>query len=242
MKKQEAYWLEVCSGEIPVLDLPTDYARPAVKSFKGNTFEFVIDRERSEGLRQLAAQTGTTLYMLLLAAYTTLLSKYSGQEDIIVGTPIAGRAHADLQQMLGMFVNTLAMRNAPSGEKSFHAYVLEVKENALRAYENQDYPFEELVNKLDVARDVSRNPLFDTMFILQNTEQGALDIEGLTCRVYPNQHNVAKFDLTFNLVEEVEGIVCSIEYASSLYKRETVERMAQHFKQVIVVIVKDPQT
>ncbi|MWC31408.1 condensation domain-containing protein, partial [Paenibacillus sp. MMS18-CY102] len=139
LKKQEAYWLEVCSGEIPVLNLPTDYARPAVKSFKGNTFEFVIDRQRSEGLRQLAAQTGTTLYMVLLSAYTTLLSKYSGQEDIIVGTPIAGRAHADLQQMLGMFVNTLAMRNAPSGEKSFHAYVQEVKENALRAYENQDY-------------------------------------------------------------------------------------------------------
>ncbi|MWC31394.1 amino acid adenylation domain-containing protein, partial [Paenibacillus sp. MMS18-CY102] len=143
--------------------------------------------------------------------------------------------------MLGMFVNTLAMRNAPSGEKSFHAYVQEVKENALRAYENQDYPFEELVNKLDVARDVSRNPLFDTMFILQNTEQGALDIEGLTCRVYPNQHNVAKFDLTFIAVEEAEGIVCSIEYANSLYKRETVERMAQHFKQLIDVIVRDPQ-
>ncbi|WP_336604367.1 amino acid adenylation domain-containing protein, partial [Paenibacillus sp. MMS18-CY102] len=242
MKQQEAYWLEVCSGEIPVLDLPTDYARPLIRSFKGNMFEFVIDRQRSEGLRQLAAQTGTTLYMVLLSAYTTLLSKYSGQEDIIVGTPIAGRAHADLQQILGMFVNTLAMRNAPSGEKPFHAYVQEVKENALRAYENQDYPFEELVNKLDVARDVSRNPLFDTMFILQNTEQGALDIEGLTCRVYPNQHNVAKFDLTFIAVEEAEGITCSIEYASSLYKRETVERMAQHFKQLIDVIVKDPQT
>ncbi|MWC31379.1 non-ribosomal peptide synthetase, partial [Paenibacillus sp. MMS18-CY102] len=242
MKQQEAYWLEVCSGEIPVLDLPTDYARPPVKSFEGNTFEFVIDKQRSEGLRQLATQTGTTLYMVLLSAYTTLLSKYSGQEDIIVGTPIAGRAHADLQQTLGMFVNTLAMRNAPSGEKLFHAYVQEVKENALRAYENQDYPFEELVNKLDVARDVSRNPLFDTMFILQNTEQSELSIGDLKCIPYPLEHHVAKFDLTFNLVEEAEGIVCSIEYASSLYKRETVERMAQHFKQLIDVIVKDPQT
>nr|WP_272898827.1 non-ribosomal peptide synthetase [Paenibacillus sp. MMS18-CY102] len=141
-----------------------------------------------------------------------------------------------------MFVNTLAMRNAPSGEKSFHAYVQEVKENALRAYENQDYQFEELVNKLDVARDVSRNPLFDTMFILQNTEQSELSMGDLKCIPYPLEHHVAKFDLTFILVEEAEGITCSIEYASSLYKRETVERMAQHFKQLIDVIVKDPQT
>ncbi|MFL1673003.1 condensation domain-containing protein, partial [Paenibacillus dendritiformis] len=128
--------------------------RPLVRSFKGNTFEFVIDAHKSEALRQLAMQTGTTLYMVLLAAYTTLLSKYSGQEDIIVGTPIAGRTHADLEPILGMFVNTLAIRNTPAGEKTFQEYLQEVKEHTLSAYENQDYPFEELVGKLDVSRDV----------------------------------------------------------------------------------------
>nr|WP_276540155.1 non-ribosomal peptide synthetase [Paenibacillus dendritiformis] len=240
MSKQEAYWLDVFSGDIPVLDLPADYARPLVRSFTGNTFHFVIDQQRSEKLRQLAMQTGTTLYMVLLAAYTTLLSKYSGQEDIIVGTPVAGRTHAELDPIVGMFVNTLAIRNAPAGEKTFQEYVQEVRENTLRAYENQDYPFEELVGKLDVSRDVSRNPLFDTMFVLQNTEQSEVNIEGLTCKLYPNEHNVAKFDLTFSLTEGAEGIGGSIEYASSLYKAETIERMAKHFTQVIDVIVDDP--
>ncbi|BFH13822.1 hypothetical protein J6TS7_53130 [Paenibacillus dendritiformis] len=241
ISKQEAYWLEVFSGDIPVLDLPADYARPLVRSFTGNTFHFIIDEQRSEKLRQLALQTGTTLYMVLLAAYTTLLSKYSGQEDIIVGTPVAGRTHAELEPILGMFVNTLAMRNAPAGEKTFQEYLQEVKEHTLRAYENQDYPFEELVSKLDVSRDVSRNPLFDTMFVLQNTEQSEVSLEGLTCKLYPNEHNVAKFDLTFSLTEGAEGIAGSIEYACSLYKEETIERMAAHFQQVLDIILSDPQ-
>ncbi|MCY9731803.1 amino acid adenylation domain-containing protein, partial [Paenibacillus apiarius] len=140
-----------------------------------------------------------------------------------------------------MFVNTLAMRNAPAGEKTFQEYVQEVKENTLSAYENQDYPFEELVSKLDVSRDMSRNPLFDTMFVLQNIEQRAVSIEGLTCKLYPNEHNIAKFDLTFSLTEEAEGIAGTIEYARSLYKEETIERMAAHFKQVIDAILSDPQ-
>nr|WP_277344895.1 non-ribosomal peptide synthetase [Paenibacillus thiaminolyticus] len=240
MSKQEAYWLEVFGGELPVLDLPADYARPGVRSFTGNTFRFVIDKQRSENLRQLALHTGTTLYMIVLAAYTTLLSKYSGQEDIIVGTPVAGRTHADLEPLVGMFVNTLAMRNAPSGEKTFREYVQEVKEHTLSAYENQDYPFEELVSKLDVSRDMSRNPLFDTMFVLQNIEQSEVSIDGLTCKVYPNEHHIAKFDLTFSLTEEAEGIAGSIEYARSLFKEETIERMAGHFKQVIDTILSDP--
>ncbi|WP_051775464.1 non-ribosomal peptide synthetase [Paenibacillus tyrfis] len=239
--RQEAYWLETFRGDIPVLDLPTDYKRPSIQSFKGSTLEFVIDKQKSEGLRQLAAQTGSTLFMVLLAAYTTLLSKYSGQEDVIVGTPIAGRPHADLEPILGMFVNTLAIRNAPAGEKTFRDYVQEVKESALRAYENQDYPFEELVDKLDVARDLSRNALFDTMFVLQNTEQEELDIEGLEFRPYANKHNVSKFDLTFSAIEDKEQILCSIEYATSLYKPETIERMAKHFIQLIDVIASDPQ-
>ncbi|WP_281944493.1 non-ribosomal peptide synthetase, partial [Paenibacillus tyrfis] len=242
LRKQEAYWLETFRGEIPVLDLPTDYKRPSIQSFKGNTLEFVLDKQMSEGLRQFAAQTGSTLFMVLLAAYTTLLSRYSGQEDIIVGTPIAGRPHADLEPILGMFVNTLAIRNVPAGEKTFHDYVQEVKESALRAYENQDYPFEELVDKLDVARDLSRSALFDTMFVLQNTEQEELDIEGLKFSPYPNKHNVSKFDLTFTAIEDKEEIACSLEYAASLFKPETAERMAGHFIRLVEAILHDPQT
>ncbi|KAF6614167.1 AMP-binding protein, partial [Paenibacillus sp. EKM102P] len=164
MQRQEAYWLDTFQGELPVLDLSTDFARPAVQSTAGDTIEFVLEREVSERLKELAAHTGATLYMVLLAAYTTLLHKYTGQEDIVVGTPIAGRPHAELESLVGVFINTLAMRNYPSSDKSFLDYLQEVKEHALRAYEHQDYPFEELVEKLNVTRDTSRNALFDTMF------------------------------------------------------------------------------
>ncbi|WP_339373137.1 condensation domain-containing protein, partial [Paenibacillus elgii] len=201
MIKQEAYWLNVFDGELPVLDLPTDYVRPSVQSFAGDRIEFVVDHARSMGLRQLAAQTGSTLYMVLLAAYTALLHKYTGQEDVIVGTPIAGRPHADLESIIGMFVNTLALRHYPAGEKTFHDYVQEVKETSLKAFENQDYPFEALVDKLDLKRDMSRHPLFDTMFVLQNTEQGEDDLEGLQFKPYPHQHQAAKFDLTLQVTE-----------------------------------------
>ncbi|KPV55997.1 fusaricidin synthetase, partial [Paenibacillus sp. A3] len=241
-RRQENYWLDVFSRDLPVLDLPTDYARPAVRSFSGSVYEFVLDRGRSEGLRRLAAQSGTTLYMVLLAAYTALLGKYSGQEDIVVGTSIAGRPHADLGGLIGMFVNTLAIRNYPSGEKTFLDYLQDVREHALQAYENQDYPFEELVEKLNIPRDMSRNPLFDTLFVLQNTEQKEQRIAGLQLVPYPQEHTVSKFDLTLHASEEGETIGCGFEYATSLYKRETVERMAEHLIRLIDGIVADPQT
>ncbi|WP_157243976.1 non-ribosomal peptide synthetase, partial [Paenibacillus elgii] len=240
VSRQEAYWLDAFKGELPVLDLPTDYVRPTLQSFEGNRFEFTIDNQRSSGLKKLAAETGSTLYMVLLSIYTTMLHKYSGQEDIIVGTPIAGRPHADLESMIGMFVNTLAIRNFPSGEKTFYDYMLEVKETALRAYDNQDYPFEELIDKLNVKRDLSRNPLFDTMFVLQNAEPGDQKLEGLQFKLYPHEHQVAKFDLVFTVVEETEGLVCSVEYARALYKEETIKRMALHFTQLMDEAIQTP--
>ncbi|WP_339373114.1 amino acid adenylation domain-containing protein, partial [Paenibacillus elgii] len=241
LSKQEAYWLEIFQGELPVLDLPTDYVRPAVRSFVGDRVAFVIDGTRSEALKRFAAQTGSTMYMVLLAAYTSLLHKYTGQEDIIVGTPIAGRPHADLGSMIGMFVNTLAIRNYPSGEKTFQAYLQEVKETALKAYENQDYPFDALVEKLDLKRDLSRNPLFDAMFVLQNAEQGGQTLEGLQFKPHPYSHDVAKFDLTLSVSEEADLFVCNLEYASAIYERNTIERMAQHYLHWIDRIVENSQ-
>ncbi|PCN46334.1 hypothetical protein B9C88_02170 [Brevibacillus laterosporus] len=240
IKRQEAYWLEVFQGEIPVLNLPVDYARPAMKSFEGSTFEFVLDQKSSDGLRQIAAQTGSTLYMVLLAVYTTLLSKYSGQEDIIVGTPIAGRPHPDLENMIGIFINTLAIRNYPAGEKTFYEYLQEVKEASLKAYENQDYLFEELVDKLDVNRDMSRNPLFDTMLVLQNLEKKEQELEGLRISSYASEQTISKFDLTLHAMEDADTVLCSFEYATRLFKRETIERMAKHFIQLVDELVSEP--
>ncbi|WP_025029028.1 non-ribosomal peptide synthetase, partial [Caldalkalibacillus mannanilyticus] len=241
LKKQEAYWVDTLAGESPVLELPTDYTRPAVKNFAGATFYFDLDPRIEEGLRQIASQTESTLYMVLLAAYKTLLHKYSRQEDIIVGTPIAGRTHADLEPLIGMFVNTLAIRSYPSEEKTFLEFLAELKETTLLAYENQEYPFEELVELVDVTRDLSRNALFDTMFVLQNTEQGTLEIEGLHLQEYPQEYTMAKFDLTLTIDELESGLTCQMEYATSLYREETIERMSRHFVQLLESIVENPQ-
>ncbi|MGG4216488.1 amino acid adenylation domain-containing protein [Paenibacillus alvei] len=241
MQRQEAYWLDTFRGGVPALDLSTDFARPAVQSTAGDTIEFGLEREVSEHLKELAAQTGATLYMVLLAAYTTLLHKYTGQEDIVVGTPIAGRPHAELESLVGVFINTLAIRNYPSGDKTFLDYLQEVKEHALSAYEHQDYPFEELVEKLNLTRDTSRNALFDTMFELKTLEQQEFHLEGLTLHSYPVENNTAKFDLTLDAVEQPDGIVCSLEYSTALYKPETITRLAQHFTELVRAITLHPQ-
>ncbi|WP_031463448.1 non-ribosomal peptide synthetase [Paenibacillus polymyxa] len=240
-QEQEDYWLNTFAGELPVLDIPTDYPRPAVRSFEGDVLEFTLDQRQSEGLKSIAMQTESTLYMVLLAAYTTLLSQYSGQEDIIVGSPIAGRPHADLGNLIGMFVNTLAMRNYPEGGKTFRDYVLEVKDNALKAFEHQDYPFEELVEKLGVDRDLSRNPLFDTMFALQNLEQTEQQLAELQLAPYPSEQTTAKFDLSLFAQEDGEQIACGFQYGTRLYKRETIERLAVHLQQLINVVIEQPE-
>ncbi|RPE04903.1 non-ribosomal peptide synthetase, partial [Paenibacillus polymyxa] len=240
MQRQEAYWLDTFRGELPVLDLPTDFARPSIRSTAGDTVVFGLEREVSERLKELAAHTGSTLYMVLLAAYTALLHQYSGQEDIVVGTPIAGRPHADLEPILGMFVGTLALRNYPTAEHTFRSYVEEVKVQALQAYEHQDYPFEELVEKLNVKRDMSRHPLFDTMFTLQTTEEGELQLADLSFRPYGLEQTPAKFDFTLEAREEEAGIQFGLQYATALYQRETVERMTRHFIRLAEAVAANP--
>ncbi|QMV44171.1 non-ribosomal peptide synthetase [Cohnella cholangitidis] len=239
-RQQENHWLETFAGELPVLDLFTDFPRPAVRSFEGSHVEFVVPKELTERLRRLAANSGSTLYMVLMAAYTTLLHHYSGQEDIVVGTPIAGRLSADLEPLIGMFINTLAIRNYPTKDKAFLEYLADVKENALRAYENQDYPFEELVSKLNVTRDLSRNPLFDAMFVLQNTENGKLEVESLSFLPNVQEHAIAKFDLTLTVVELGDELSCSLEYSNALFNEATIRRMSGHFVQLSRSIVDQP--
>ncbi|WP_159888659.1 non-ribosomal peptide synthetase, partial [Paenibacillus puerhi] len=239
--KQEAYWLNSFQGEIPTLDLKTDFIRPAVQRFEGDKIEFSLDRPTSEALGKLAVQSGSTLYMVLLAAYMTLLHKYTGQEDIVVGTPVAGRRHAELEPLIGMFVNTLAIRSYPAGEKTFAGYLQEIKEQALGAFEHQDYPFEELVGRLNLARDMSRNPLFDTMFELKNLENANAQFQDVAFTAYPDPDTAAKFDLTLEAEAGEDGIAFRLEYATSLYKRETAERLARHFIQVIDGIVSNPE-
>ncbi|APB69496.1 non-ribosomal peptide synthase/polyketide synthase [Paenibacillus polymyxa] len=240
LAKQEAYWLDMFRGELPVLELPADYPRPAMQSYEGRTLQLFMHSEKSEGLKRLAAENGATLYMVLLAGYTILLHKYTGQEDVVVGTPIAGRNHSDVQPLIGMFVNTLAIRSYPAAGKTFLDYLKEIKETTLGAFEQQNYPFEELVDKVNVARDLSRNPLFDTMFALQNTENLEIQLPGLHLSTYASEEIVSKFDLSLDVTEIEEGLEYLFEYATALYKTETVEKLAAHYLQLLESILRNP--
>ncbi|MNW48024.1 Gramicidin S synthase 2 [compost metagenome] len=242
MKRQEAYWTNVLSGELPRLELPTDFARPAIRSFDGAVLSLVIDKERSEGLQRIAEETGSTLYMVLLAAYTILLYKYSGQEDIIVGAPIAGRTHTDVEPLIGMFVNTLAIRSYPAGEKMFLSYLEEMKETTLQAYEHQDYPFEELLEKVQVAWELSRNPLFDTVFVLQNTDDRSIgEIKELTVEPFMEYQTIARFDLTLELKVEKDGTLSGqFEYCTKLFTSNMVRHFAEDLLTIISQICEQP--
>ncbi|WP_068792770.1 non-ribosomal peptide synthetase [Brevibacillus laterosporus] len=238
LQQQEDYWLGQFQGEIPVLELPTDYQRPVDKQFAGALFTHGLSAGLTEKLRKLAIKEKTTLYTVLLTVYTILLSKYTSQEDLIVGTPIAGRPHADLDRVFGMFVNTLAIRTAPKVEHSFLAYLSEVKETVLGAYQNPDYPFEELVEKTLVQRDVSRNPLFDVMFSVEKLPS-AVQFDDLRFCPRLFDWKKAKFDLDWTVVEG-ESLEVLVEYSTSLFDRATIERMAKHFEHILEQILDQP--
>ncbi|EPR11938.1 hybrid non-ribosomal peptide synthetase/type I polyketide synthase [Ruminiclostridium papyrosolvens] len=242
IKKQEEYWLHKFEDEVPVLNMPTDYQRPPVQSFEGDRIAFEVDEEISQKVNSLAKKTGTTLYMVLLAAYNALLYRYTGQEDIVVGSPVAGRPHADLQDIIGMFVNTLAMRNYPSGEKTFNEFLAEVRESCIKAYGNQDYQFEELVDKLNIKRDMSRNPLFDTMFVLQNTNSRDIQVNGLKIITQTVENRTSKFDITLNAWEQNGKIAFEVEYCTKLFGKETIERFSKHFTNILSNITADLNT
>lgn len=241
LKKQEDFWSNMFRDELPVLNLPTDFPRPGFKSFEGERISFEIDKKLTQKLKALSNANSSTLYMVLFSAYNILLSKYSNQEDIIVGSPSAGRQLTDLHDIVGMFVNTLAFRNYPKGDIRYTDFLKEIKENTLRAYANQDYPLEDLVSKLNLNRDPSRNPLFDTIFVLQNEEIGNLDIDGLKCDSYILEYQGSKVDLLLEATERENGISFIFEYCSKLFKKETIERMAKHFTNILEEIIDEPE-
>ncbi|MCP4157613.1 MAG: non-ribosomal peptide synthetase, partial [bacterium] len=239
-EEQEAYWLEQLAGELPVLELPLDYIRPTLQGFEGDRQEFQVSAEEAAQLNKIARETGATLYMILLALFNIFLAKISGMEEIIVGTPTAGRGHADLETIIGMFVNTLCMRNKPAGKKRFTDYLREIKNGALAAFENQEYPYEELVEKVDVKRDTSRNPLFDVMFVLQNVEENHVSIPGLKLSPYPFENSTSKFDMTLQAMELEESLAFSLEYSTKLFKKETINRFIGYFRQITTTVIKKP--
>jgi amino acid adenylation domain-containing protein len=240
MAREREFWLSEFGEPAPVLNLPTDFPRPPVQSFVGEEVGFTIDSETTARLRMLAAREGSTLFMLLLAAYSTLLMRITGQEDLVVGTPVAGRRHADLQQIVGLFVNTLALRLRPRGDSTFRRLLAEVREKTIAAFDNQDYQFEELVDRLSIRRDVARNPLFDTLFVLQTRPDRELRVPGLLFRPMEIDSGISKLDLSLGLVEKGDRLEAGFEFATKLFRRNTIERMAEHFRVLLRSIADEP--
>jgi tyrocidine synthetase III len=239
MKEQEKYWLKTFAGKCPALNFPTDYKRPKQLSFEGKRQYFNIDYHLSKSLINMSDESNT-LYMLLLAAYYTLLFKYTGQEDIVVGSPASGRIHHDTNDIIGMFVNTLPMRNFPEGEKPFIEFLREVKTNTLNALENQSYQLDTLIERLENKRDISRNPLFDTVFSFYNMSKFHLVMDGKDYAIHDLETKSSKFDITFYVAEIEDEIKCFIEYNTNLFKEESISRLINHYINILKEIIENP--
>lgn len=241
LENQKSFWLNHLAGELPILDLPLDATRPAKLGYAGDRFDCVIDGELYRNLKNFVLENSVTLFMALLALVDIFLAKICRQEDIIVGTPVAGRNHTQLEPLVGMFVNTLALRNFPEMAMTCREFIKEVKTQTIRAFENQDFPFERLVDLLVTERDMSRNPLFDVMLALQNMDMEELHLSGLLVRPYPYRHRTSKFDLTLNCVERNDRLELAFEYRTDLFKRDTIARFAQYFLYLTQYVIGDPQ-
>ena len=239
LERDLGYWRGRLEG-LSNLELPTDRPRPPTPSYRGARQPVIVSAELSEALKRLGHTQQCTLFMTLLAAFTALLQRYSGQSDIALGSPIAGRNDSQLEGLIGFFVNTLVLRVDASGNPSFLELLARVRECALDAYANQELPFEKLVQELKPKRDPSRNPLVQVMFVLQNAPGEDLDLPGLRCSRVQLGSDTAKFDLTLSLSEQPDGLRGELEYATDLFEAATIERLVGHWRVLLEAIVADP--
>lgn len=240
LEQQLQFWSGQLSGAPPRLQLPTDRARPEVASFRGALLGFELSAALLAGLEELARQEGCTLFMVVLAAYQMLLSRYSGQQDVVVGSGVAGRTHAQTEGLIGFFVNTMIFRTDLSGNPSFRQLLGRVKEVTLGAYAHQDLPFEKLVKELRPERNLSQQPVFQVALALQNFPREQLELAGLTWTPIDSEQVTALFDLTLHLSEAADGLHGIFEYATDLFDQGTIEGMVGHFRVLLEEIVADP--
>ena len=241
LEKKLAYWKNKLAN-VEVLHLPTDYARPAVLSTRGAGTGSCIDGNITAQLKHLSQQSGTTLFMTLLAAFKVLLYRYSHQSDICVGSPIAGRQQQELEPLIGFFVNTLALRSEVRGYQPFSELLQRVKRTTLEAYEHQEVSFEKVVDEVVKERDLSRSPLTQVQFVLRNTpEIPALEFGDLALSPEAHERTTTQFDITFFATEVSDGLQIVAEYSTDLYKRQTIDQMMLHFKQLLLSIVTSPE-
>ena len=235
-----AYWHQTLAGELPVLNLPTDRPRPPVKSYNGRVFSFAIGPEQTASLAELGRRRNASLFMTLTAIVKVLLYRYTEQEDIIVGFPIAGRAHFDLEDQIGFYVNMLPLRDRVQGDATFESLLDQVRVTATGAYDHQVYPFDLLVDELNVSRDVSRSPMFDVIVVLQNAGTPELSLDGVRVTPFVDQYDMSKFDLSFTFEEKAGRLTVDIVYNTDLFGEGRIERMSGHIRKVVDGILADP--
>ncbi|WP_315788445.1 condensation domain-containing protein [Fischerella sp. JS2] len=240
LETQLNYWKQQLAGKLPVLQLPTDRPRPAVATFKGAKQYFTFSKQLTQALNEFSQQEGCTLFMTLLAAFNTLLYRYTDQEDILVGSSIANRNRAELEGLLGLFVNNLVLRNNLSGNPSFRELLSRVREVTLDAYAHQDLPFEKLVEALQPERDLSRNPLFQVMFILQNAPTPVKEVSGLNLRALEMDHGTSEFDISVSISEVQQELTGFWEYNTDLFDSLTIKRFIDNFQTLLESIVNNP--
>lgn len=242
MKEQEQYWLNIYNdSDIPVLNLPCDFSRPAVKNFEGDRVIRRIGRKVLNSLKDICSKNNTTLYTILLTAFKTMLYRYTGQKDIVVGSPVHGRSHADLMNIIGVFINTIALRSFPLAEKTFSEYLNEINKIVIDGQTNQLYQFETLVEKVQPRRDMSRSPIFDAMFTMQNIEIPSLNLEGIHIEPIVMNHNASKFDLHLSAMERDNDLELMFEYDSKLFMQDRIERMTGHYICILNSIIRNSE-
>ncbi len=242
LQQQLAYWQAQSEGAPALLELPTDRPRPPVQSYRGGAVAFRLDAGLTKGLNALARDTDTTLYMTLLAGFSALLSRYSGQADFLLGTPVANRLQRQIEPLIGFFVNTLALRMDFVGDPTIHELLARVRRTCLDGFAHQNMPFEHLVQVLRPERDLSYAPVFQAMFVLQNTPASDITLPGLTFSVVERELTTTKFDLTLTMIETEEGLEGRWEYNADIFDPATIERQVGHFQRLLQGMVETPQS
>jgi amino acid adenylation domain-containing protein/FkbM family methyltransferase len=241
LQRQVSYWTEQLAGVTDVLELPTDRARPLVQSFRGGHHTFSLTADLSEKLRELSRNEDVTLYMTLLASWQVLLSRYTGQEQVCVGTPIANRNLVETEMLIGFFVNTLVMRGDLSGDPDFREVLRRTREVCLGAYARQDMPFEKLVELLQPKRSLSHTPLVQVWFAFQNAPESKLELSGLSLSLLTVENSTAKFDLGLNMTDTDQGLAGTLEYKTDLFNASTARRVARQFEALLRHVVERPE-
>lgn len=240
MEAQAAYWVGQFEDNVPQLQLPTDYSRPAAMTLAGDMVTGTLDEEQNKKIKEFTRETGSTLYMLMLAVFNLLMAKSSGQEDLVVGSPIAGRRSLEMEAMAGVFVNMLAMRNRPAGDKTFMEFLEEVRENSLKAFENQDFQFPDLVKQLGLERTKNRNPLFNVVFQSDILKGDDLDFGDLKVVSYEDDAGTrSQFDLIMGATETDGSIFIQLTYSTELFKQETAREMLRRYVEILDQVVAD---